>query len=385
MLFFPPTLDTLEVPPVRQKHAIPPVTKKDTATQLRPSPTVERDFPDSKRSRGRQVVRQWALLLALEQTRERGLSMNELREVVTERCALRTLYRDLEQLQDAGFPLVNEDGRWKSIAQSHSRSMVPVTAAEVAALSLCEQLLDSSARGWLGQPLRSLQERLSALLTPTGRKFCEELRATAAATHVAPGEYAGHAEILTTLQDAVDKQHRLRLVHASPGKTASERLVDPYAMWLAGGRLYLIARCHRAQDFRNFAVARIEAAEVLDEAFDREVSFDLDSYVRRGFGVYGGPTQSVAVRLTREVAHLARERRFHHTQRVVELPDGAVTLTMDVAGLPEIAAWIAGFGGKASALAPAALVDAVKELHEGGLRAHAGKGKQRPSIRRAKV
>ena len=44
-------------------------------------------------------------------------------------------------------------------------------------------------------------------------------------------------------------------------------------------------------------------------------------------------------------------------------------LRMEAAGLPEIAAWVAGFGGDARAIAPPELVEAVARLHRDGLRA----------------
>jgi len=52
-----------------------------------------------------------------------------------------------------------------------------------------------------------------------------------------------------------------------------------------------------------------------------------------------------------KVAHLIRERRFHVSQQVTEVGKG-VRLKMGAAGLPEIAAWVAGFGGEARVVAP---------------------------------
>jgi hypothetical protein len=46
-----------------------------------------------------------------------------------------------------------------------------------------------------------------------------------------------------------------------------------------------------------------------------------------------------------------------------------VVLTMNAAGLPEIAAWVASFGGAAVPLAPPELAEAVRERHAAGLEA----------------
>ncbi len=317
--------------------------------------------------RGRQIRRQWKLLRALEAAR-RGLTGSELLDAVGERCSARTLYRDLEDLQAAGFPLLSERGRWRALGAGEGAWTIPVQATQVLALALAGDLLAPAEGSWLAEPLSDLRAQLSSMLTPTGRAYCEELRRTAVATLFGPGSYGGRRVELAAIHEAIERQHRLRIVHAKPREKAKARVVEPYSTWYHSGRLYLIAYCTSAEDVRTFAVERIQKAEVLDEPFDPDPSFDPAAFARRGFGVYHGAVHHTVVDFAGGVAHLVRERRYHHTQRVTPRGEG-VRLTMDAAGLPEIAAWVAGFGGNARPVAPPELVAAVRRLHEDGLRA----------------
>lgn len=65
--------------------------------------------------RGRQMIREWTIVRALSD--RRGHTVCELADLVGARA--RTIYRDLELLQSAGFPLVDEriDGekRWRML------------------------------------------------------------------------------------------------------------------------------------------------------------------------------------------------------------------------------------------------------------------------------
>jgi len=58
--------------------------------------------------RGNQLIRQWRLLRAIEASRH-GRSARQLHEEVADLGSPRTVCRDLETLQGAGFPLYQGD------------------------------------------------------------------------------------------------------------------------------------------------------------------------------------------------------------------------------------------------------------------------------------
>jgi len=343
----------------------------------------ERDEPAHKRAkplnprssdRGRQTIRQHSILQALENAR-RGLTIAELHQTVTEAgadsCVQRTIYRDMTQLVAAGFPLTEEEGRWSVSREGQASRAWPLRSSEVLALLVAEDLFPPSSTGALGLSLRDLRARLMMKLTPEGRAMVEVLRASYLATPVTSLNTIPSA-VLEAIDDACGQEHCLQICYKTPGKAPAERIVEPHLLWVHGNRPYLVAYCRTREEFRKFALQRVETAEVIDEAFERRPEFDPREFTTRGFGVMHGQRHDVAVELSAEVAHLAHERWWHHTQHVIERPDGTAVITMTVAGLPEVAAWVASFGGKARAVAPEELVQAVRELHERGLAAHGG-------------
>lgn len=73
---------------------------------------------------------------------------------------------------------------------------------------------------------------------------------------------------LDVVRHAVDERRRLRLEYHSAGRDEiTERVVDPHAVFSAGGEWYLDAHCHGAGADRLFRVDRIRRAEMLDEHF----------------------------------------------------------------------------------------------------------------------
>ena len=315
--------------------------------------------------RGEQFLRQWRLLRVLENAR-RGLAVAEIKRAIEEPQSTRTLYRDLLVLQSAGFPLTNDGRQWRLLEGGEGSWAVPISPTEVVALMLTEDLLSPAEGSWLAGPIQRLRTRLSAMLTPVGRAYCAELRKSNVATTFGGGRYGEKRAELEAIHEAIEKEQCLRLTYATPGKPAESRVVEPYCTWFAAGRVYLIAHCRKADDIRTFAVQRVQAAVVLDESFEPNPSFDPAAFTRKGFGVFHGPVHRITIDFSPRVAHLIRERRYHATQEVVDRGRG-VRLKMEAAGLPEIASWVAGFGGDAKVIGPKELVDAVCALHRAGL------------------
>jgi predicted DNA-binding transcriptional regulator YafY len=321
--------------------------------------------------RGDQLIRQWRLLRAVEASRH-GRTAAELHDEVAELGSRRTVYRDLEALQGAGFPLYQDDsGRWRLLAPSEGGPTVPVHPSEMIAVLLSEQLLAPLEGSELAEPLTRLRAKLEAMLGPRARAYVDQLRGGLLATVPVTGDYGGRRAEIELIEHGIREHRRLRLVHfAAHRGDVLDRTVDPYGIWYVDGGLYLIAFDHLRADHRKFLVDRIRDVHLLDEVFAPDSDFDLQTYVGRGFRIWHGAVHHIVVEFSSTVAHLPNERRYHRTQKLHPQPDGSCRVTIDAAGLPELAAWIASFGGQVRALEPPELFEMVRGLHRAGLDAH---------------
>ena len=317
--------------------------------------------------RGRQVVRQWAVLRTLERAR-RGLTVQELAEIIDQESSLRTVYRDLEALEQAGFAIASTEGRWRLERERGAPLELPIKTSEVLALMMGEELARPLLGTAMGDALTDLRVRLGAMLTPSGRQFVQQMARRTLASHAAPGQYARRREQLEVIRDAIYLEQVLSLAYARPGEEAREREVEPYATWLHEGRLYLVAWCREREAIRIFSVLRIEGAKMLDETFEPDPSFDIRALAASSFGVYqSAAIHRVSVRFEPSVAHLPHERSFHSSQRVRAQADGSVILSFEASGLPEVAGWVASFGGRVRPLSPPELIEQVRAIYTEGL------------------
>jgi predicted DNA-binding transcriptional regulator YafY len=131
------------------------------------------------------------------------------------------------------------------------------------------------------------------------------------------------------------------------------------------GEWFLFAFCHLRRDLRTFVPARIVALRQTGRTFNRPKRFSLEQRLRDSFGVITGQGEHrVIIRFEHGVADYIREKRWHSSQTIKELPDGAVELGMKLSSLTEVHRWVLTWGGQAVPVAPPALVDIVRKAAE---------------------
>jgi predicted DNA-binding transcriptional regulator YafY len=311
--------------------------------------------------RGDQLARQWQLIQHLARSRA-GVGLDDLADELG--CVRRTVYRDLDALMYAGFPLVSEKRDSKvfyRFLDSFSLGDVPFTADEVLALAFSEDLL-RTLEGTVFHD--SIQSALGKIRAGLGDELAGYLDRLAEAFRVLPGPHKRYAESRDTihaLNDAV-LGHRTISMRYRTGRTGqeAERRLDPYRVWYRSGGLYVIGHDHRSDEIRTFAVDRILALEPTDDRFEVPETFDFDDYTASSFGVIAEPATKVRIAFTPDWAPHVRERSWHASQQIAQREDGGVELSLEVGATADLASWILSFGAGAEVLEPASLREEVR-------------------------
>jgi predicted DNA-binding transcriptional regulator YafY len=324
--------------------------------------------------RGDQLARQWQLIQRLARSRA-GVQLDELARDLD--CVRRTVYRDLDALMFAGFPVVSErrDGRVRyRFLESFQLGSVPFTPDEILALAFGEDLLRTlegtvfhdSIRSALAKIRAGLGPELGAYLARLGESF-----------RVLPGPHKNYARFRETIQllnNAVLARRTLRMRYRT-GRTGTEatRELDPYRVWYRSGGLYVVGFDHRSREIRTFAVDRIRRLEATGRSFAIDPGFDFDVYLGSSFGVIAEPALRVRIRFDRRWASYVEERTWHPSQELVPGPRGSLELRLEAGGSAELKTWILSFGSGAEVLEPERLrAEVVSELEAALVRYRSG-------------
>lgn len=318
--------------------------------------------------RNAEVIRQWKILKRIEAGRH--TSTRDLAE--EHRVTERTIRRDLEALQEAGFPLYDErvDGRkvWRLVEGFKQRVTQSFSLAELSALYFGRNMLSFLGGAPFSQDLESAFLKIREALPAKSLPYLARIQDLFAARPDPTKDYSKKADVISSLIDATLHQRQVRIAYFSfASRRTKSYTLDPYRLVYYHGGLYLYARSQEHAEVRTFAVERVQRIEVLETGFEMPGDFSVSEYARGAFGIAGGPPEDVEIAFGAEMAGYIRERVWHESQSLEEKPDGSVVLRMHVHPGFELRSWIKGFLPHARVVKPASLRDRIRADIESAL------------------
>lgn len=314
-------------------------------------------------ARGNQLERQWRLLQLID--RPAGVTVEDAASDLD--CHIRTIWRDVDVLARAGFPIYDDkadDGHrtvWRVTEDFRRRLPLKLGLAELLALLMSRDLLAAAGASVLGPDLASALDKIRGLLSPDALRLLDAMRETVGVRAAGAKLQAPAPELLAQIQRAMLAGRALRIRHYSMERDeVTPRTVDPYHLTSFSGGLYLLAYCRLREAMRLFTLERIREATVTADRFAKPDDFDPVEYLKEAWGIVRGTLVTVRVSFAKGAAPYIRERLWHPTQKLRDLPGGRLELTLQVADTQEVRRWILGWGAQAEVIQPTAMREALR-------------------------
>jgi predicted DNA-binding transcriptional regulator YafY len=310
--------------------------------------------------RNAEVIRQWSILKELEASRRVTIDELAARTGVT----TRTIRRDLEALQTAGFPLFDEthDGKkYWTLEQKAFRRLddTGFTLAELSALYFSRTLVECLSGTPFQRDVTSAFDKLSGALTPGMKQFLDRMPLVMEAK-AEPGAQATEPRTkeVAQLVEATMQHRRVTMrYHSFSSNREKTYVFEPYRLVFGQGGLYVIGMVPEYGELRTFAVDRVEQLSLTEERFE-PLELPEDAFAN-SLGVNQGAPEKIEVTFAPKIARYIRERVWHPSQELVDGPDGSLQLTLHVVNDWALKSWILGFGALAVVTAPASLTTEI--------------------------
>jgi predicted DNA-binding transcriptional regulator YafY len=287
-------------------------------------------------------------LLAIVLELQRAGKRRAVDLAATFETSVRTIYRDMEALSEAGVPVVAVPGRGYALMEGYFLPPLSFRTDEATMLLLgsdvMAQQFDAQYRAAAQSAAAKIEGVLPEALRGEVRSLQESIR------FFAPGDPAEQERLQTLRRAILDRRTvRFRYTARNPSEAhpPAMREVDPYALAHIAGSWHLTGHDHLRRAMRNFRLDRMDAIAITDRAFRRPE--------RLAFGPRTDDrTTIIRALFDADTARWVREARSYFTVTEEETPDGLL-VTLAVRDARDVLQWLLGWGSHVRVLEPESL------------------------------
>lgn len=315
-------------------------------------------------------------MLRIHEELRRGALVNCTKLVEALEVSRKTVVRDIAFMRDRLDLPIEFDPRlnaYRYTAPVNAFPTVNVTEGELLALLVAQRALEQY-RGTpfhrqlevaFGKLARGLRDRIS--FSPA-----DELRAVSF-KNIGLGKT--DLAVFNALSAAVLRSTEVTFAYRKPGEgKAAPRRVQPYHLANRENLWYLVGFDTARAALRTFALTRITDVKALAATFKRPADFSPEKFFANALGVLGGAGDwRVVIRFTAAAAERVREREWHESQEIRELPGGALELRLRLGALEEVEQWILSWGATAEVISPPELRERLGKTVNSLAKTYAGR------------
>jgi predicted DNA-binding transcriptional regulator YafY len=275
--------------------------------------------------------------------------------------SLRTIYRDIRSLEEAGIPLYGEAGVGYSMADGYRLPPVMFTREEAMAFLTAEKLIEKFADLETGNSYKEALYKVKAVLKGQEKDLLEEVEERIIVRKkLNPLLAEGKNKRLPPILQAIGQKTVLTIDYQSFYKREkTRRCLEPIGIFYESGNWHLIAYCRLRGDYRDFRIDRITGLQVSEEHFlDQHPSLTeyLDTLSKQKNLV------KAVIRMKKDISRYIDQDKLYYGV-VMETEDGEdIEMTFLTESLEGFARWVMMFGNRATVLEPQQLVDRVTAL-----------------------
>ena len=181
--------------------------------------------------------------------------------------SLRTVYRDISTLKNAGIPIIGDPGIGYSIMEAYRLTPIMFNEGEAAAMLTAEKFIGKITDQETQAYYSNAMMKVKAILRSAEKQSLSILDDSIAITNNQPSQNKAY---LQDLLKSIAAKYILSIEYQKADGTHSDRKLEPIGCYYQYNKWYLLAFCQLKQDYRTFKVNRILSLEILDQHFERK-------------------------------------------------------------------------------------------------------------------
>ncbi|MCC9293381.1 YafY family transcriptional regulator [Clostridium sp. WLY-B-L2] len=279
----------------------------------------------------------------------------------------KTVYRYISSLNKANVPVYTKKGRYGGfyIDKNFYMKSANLSARELSALLMASEVLTKQNGFIYEKELKNAVYKIKSVSINSDINL-SEMDDTGGFSIDSIGNLKKLEDKISQISYSMSKGKSLNVNYFSVNKNnLTMRKVDPYDLVFKQGNWYVVGYCHMKDDIEIFKLDRIKSLKISDDIYMRPHTFSLKDYLNQHWGVFMGDKIKVLIKFSRNISHFIKSTKWNTNQRIDDLEDGSIILSLYIDDIEDVKKWVMGFGKDAEIIEPEELRKNIKlELEE---------------------
>jgi predicted DNA-binding transcriptional regulator YafY len=201
--------------------------------------------------------------------------------------SLRTVYRDVKSLMEAGVPIGSEAGKGYFIVDGYHLPPVMFTQDEASSMLVAGKLVEKMADKSVRVAFESAMHKIKSVLNETEKDHLQNLDAHIEVFPRSKYEAKDREDFpdhfMTEIHRAVAKKQVLKIDYSNIEEELTQREVEPIGIFYYSMAWHLIGWCRLRNGYRDFRSDRIKNLVNTEKTFDARNMVSLKEYYQSMF------------------------------------------------------------------------------------------------------
>lgn len=272
--------------------------------------------------------------------------------------SLRTIYRDMHTLSEAGVPICGNSGIGYSLIEGYRLPSLMFTKEEAMAFLTAEKIMEQLTDTQNSNYFRHGMDKIRAALRAVDKRYLHNMDDTIA---VYKSRNAGESlpNLMQEILGSINDKSIIEIDYTNAGEDKSKRALEAVGITYSHPHWYLSAWCHLRGEYRMFRLDRISNITTTDKKYTKEHP-SLESLLGND-----DPQCLIEVVLhtSKEISKYFADRcYFMGLTEEKELADGRIEQTYMAYSLEGLARWVLANADTTTVVHPAEIKDIIKQI-----------------------
>ena len=268
--------------------------------------------------------------------------------------SIRTVYRDIQTLAEAGVPIGSEAGVGYYLIDGYRLPPVMFSKEEVTAFLTAEKLIEKFTDNSIDLNFKSGMMKIRAILRNTEKELIESIEENIEVIRRKPFlDNSGNTNGIQLLIESISERKSLNIrYHTFYSNEIKDRNIEPIGIFFSGNYWHTIAFCELRKDYRDFRLDRILNISKTDRIFKKEHP-SIKDYLNKISREQN--LETIVIRVDKTIAQYLNEQKYYNGFVDEQETEDTVQMTFLTSSPNYFVRWYLMFADKAEIISPESL------------------------------